>query len=359
MVKFIKIIILLTACFFLGLMCVDRYKEYRKAYEKEYSDMSSSPGKDVEVTIPKGASARKIARILRVNGLIKYESAFVDRLQDSQYRGNLNSGTFTLNTGMNTLQMMEIMAVKQEEESEVETIQLVVPEGFTVDQIAARCEKNGICKASEFRNAVKSVSRSDYEFLTDVTFSADVKYKLEGFLFPATYNVPVTMKPAELVDYMCKTFEGYYTDELKSKAAERGLSTYEVVTMASLIERECKLEVERPKIARVFYNRIDQQMPLELVPTILYVSTDGLYDNVNITDSDRSKKNDYNTFIKTGLPCGPICNPGIACIKAVLNPEDGTYLYYKLDASETHVFSDTPFDSDEEGEGDNADDSDV
>ena len=359
MVKFIKIVILLTACFFLGLMAYDRYKEFRKDYEKECTDMSSSPGRDVEVTIPKGASARKIAKILKVNGLIKYEGAFVDRLQDSEYRGNLNSGTFTLNTGMNTLQMMEIMAVKQEEESEVETIQLVVPEGFTVDQIAARCEKNGICKASEFRNAVKSVTRSDYEFLSDVTFSADVKYKLEGLLFPATYNVPVTMKPAELVAYMVKTFEGYYNEELQSKATERGLSTYQVVTMASVIERECKLEVERPKFARLYYNRIAQEMPFESIPTILYVSTDGLYDNVNITDSDLEKNNDYNTFKKTGLPCGPICNPGIACIKAVLNPDEGTYLYYKLDASETHIFSDTPFEGDDAGEGEGEGDSEV
>ncbi len=355
--KFIKLLIALVACLFLYMYVDQYYADYKRAYDKEYTNTNTTTGTDVEVVIPEGASARRIAKILKNKGLIKYEGAFTKRLGDSDYRGKLGSGTFTLNTGMNTLDMMKVMATKVSED--VNATQLVVPEGFTVDQIGARCEKLGICSKSDFVNEIKSAQKAEYGFLEDAVIASDARYKLEGFLFPATYDIPEDMTAKDVADYMTKTFSNYYTDSFKEKAAERGLTTYQVITLASLLERECSVPEERKIIAGIYYNRINSGMPLEVDASILYVTTEGMYDTSVLKDGDKNRASGYNTYLNTGLPSGPICNPGVACIEAVLSPEESSYLYYKISDPNkgTHEFSETPFETeggeDDAGDGDN------
>ena len=138
-IKIVKIMIALCAMLALGMIVMTRIKEYRAEYEAEMTNTETKKGVDVKVVIPENASVKQIAHILYKNGLIKFEGAFVDRLQDSEYRGMLKHGTYTLNTGMNTLDMMAIMSAEDETGGVLQ--KLVVPEGFTIDQIAARCEK--------------------------------------------------------------------------------------------------------------------------------------------------------------------------------------------------------------------------
>jgi UPF0755 protein len=220
---------------------------------------------------------------------------------------------------------------------------LVVPEGFTIDQIAARCEEQGICTEQEFINAVKSVTTNDFPYLEDVPATADVRYKLEGYLFPATYDIYQDTTARSLVDWMLRTFQNYYTSELQEQAANMGYNSYEVITMASMVERECKVSEERAIVAGVINNRLAAGMMLQIDPTVLYPLTDGMYNQTTVTYEDLELDSPYNTYMYTGLPVGPICNPGLECIKAVLYPESHDYLYYHIDNEElgTHIFTET------------------
>ena len=341
MARIVKIMIGLTAAFLLFVIVDDYINDYKNDYQAELTNTKSEQGEEVVVEIPKDASAKEIAEILHDNGLIKYERAFVKRLQDSQYRGKLQSGTFKLHKGMNTLEMMEIMS-KEDENSKV-VKQLVIPEGYSVDMIAEKCQEEGICSKTDFINAVKSVTTTDFEYLADVPSGADVRYKLEGYLFPATYDITKNTTAIDLVRMMLNAFEAYYTAEMKAQAMEKGLTSFDVLTMASMIEREAKLDEESPKIASVLYNRLNQEMLLQVDSTVLYGVTDGRYDLEELSIDDLSFNSPYNTYVYAGLPAGPICNPGLACINAVLNPDETNYLYYHIIDEEKgeHIFTET------------------
>ncbi len=341
MVKAVKIIIGLSAAFLLFLIVTDYIGDYRRAYNEELTSMTSSRGEEVEVEIPKDASAKKIAEILHQKGLIRFERAFVKRLQSSEYRGKLQSGTFKLYKGMNTLEMMEVMS-KEDEDSKI-VKQLVIPEGYSIDMIAAKCQEEGICSSTDFVNAVKSVTANDFEYLNDVPSGVDVRYKLEGYLFPATYDITKNTTAPELVRMMLNAFEAYYTAEMKSAALEKNMTSYDVLTIASMIEREAKLDEDRPLISSVIYNRLNKDMLLQIDSTVLYPLTDGRYDVEKLKAEDLELRSSYNTYVYTGLPVGPICNPGLACINAAINPEETNYLYYYMVDEETgkHEFSET------------------
>ena len=318
-IRVVKGIILLVAIVTLANMTYKHIRTYYDDYMDEYKGTESTQGEDVTVTIPEGASVKEIAQILKDNGLINYPRAFTKRLQDSEYRGKLHGGTYTLNTGMTTLQMMAAMSPTFEEDQPVDY--LVVPEGFTVEMIAARCEDQGICSATEFLNACKSVTKSDFAYLADIPAGANVNYKVQGFLFPATYDIYESTTAESLVDYMLRTFDNYYTQELQDRAAELGYSAFELVTRASIVEREAKVDSERATIAGVINNRLKAEMPLQMCPTVLYPLTDGMYDKSQVLYEDLELDSPYNTYKNAGLPVGPICNPGLACIQAVLYPK--------------------------------------
>ena len=338
-VRIVKGIILVVAILALANLTHKHLRTYYDDYMYEYKGTESREGVDVTVEIPEGASVKKIAEILKENGLINYPRAFTKRLQDSEYRGKLHGGTYTLNTGMTTLEMMAAMSPSYEENAPIDY--LVVPEGFTVEMIAARCEEQGICSATEFLNACKSVTRSDFPYLEDIPAGAHVKYTVQGFLFPATYDIYESTTAESLVAWMLQTFENHYTQDLQDRAAELGYSAFEVVTRASIVEREAKVDEERPIIAGVINNRLKADMPLQMCPTVLYPLTNGMYDKSQVLYEDLELDSPYNTYKNAGLPVGPICNPGIACINAVLYPQEHNYLYYHVGDEEagTHIFT--------------------
>lgn len=339
MIRIIKGIILAVATVFLCMIIYEQFTTYYDAYMEEYQGTYSYVGEDVTVVIPEKASVKKIASILKEAGLIEYERAFVNRLKDSEYRGRLKHGTFVLNTGMNTLEMMEVLSPVDEVNKPIDT--LVIPEGFTIEQIADRCEKQDICTASEFINAVNSITTADFPYLADVPAGADVKYKLQGYLFPATYDIYADTTAKSLVEWMLDTFEYHYSGEIEKQAMIMNLNSYEVITRASIIEREARVHEERAIIAGVINNRLSTGMPLQMCPTVLYPLTDGLYNKGQVYYEDLELESPYNTYKYTGLPVGPICNPGKDCINAVLYPETHNFLYYHVDNEEegTHIFT--------------------
>ena len=341
-------------CIVVSLMLFTIVKDYLKGiyddYQREYTSTATTKGKDVVVEIPSGATESQIAEILKKNGLIKYKTAFTRRLSNSEYSGKLHSGTYTFNTGMNTLQMMELMAEEKPIEGPID--KLVVPEGFTIDQIAARCEEQNICTKSEFIKALKSVTTNEFPYLADVP-DTGVRYRLEGFLFPATYDIYKDTTAESLVDEMIRTFKYHYTDSMKEKTEELGLTVYQVIIMASMVERECKIGSERRIVAGVFNNRLADGMLLQVDPTVLYPLTEGMYNKDVVTYDDLELDSPYNTYKYEGLPVGPICNPGDECIRAVLYPEEHNYYYYHIINEEEgrHVFTET-FEEHQESMGD-------
>ncbi len=340
-IKLIKLIILLSASFAMCVIVFNYGKGFYDEYMHEYKGTESFDGEDVEVVIPEGASVKKIAKILKDAGLIDYERAFIKRKQNEYADYSLSSGTFVLNTGMTTLEMMQAMTPK--DDTPVVLSYLTIPEGYTIDQIAAKCDDQGICTRKEFINAVNSVTSSEFSYLDEVPAGANVKYRLEGYLFPATYEIYEDTTAEILVARMLQAFKDYYNEELKLRAEVLGYSTFDVITRASIVEREARVADERPIIAGVFNNRLAADMPLQVDPTVLYPLTDGMYDKDEVLYEDLEIDSPYNTYKYPGLPVGPICNPGLACIEAVLYPTEHGYYYYHVDNEEagTHIFTET------------------
>lgn len=315
------------------------YSQY-KIYQDEYQGTESTQGEDVVVVIPEGATTKQIAQILKENGLIQYPSAFVKRVKESEYRGVLQPGEFTLNTGMNTWEMIEILGYVAPTRTVMAT--LTIPEGFSVEQIAARVEEQGLFTEEEFLDAVQE-NTYNYDFLNSIPDGITVNYRLQGFLFPATYDIYEDTTAHDLVDMMLQKFDQVYNEQMRAQAEAMNYTAFEVVNRAAIVEREAKLDEERPMIAGVINNRLEQGMMLQMCPTVLYPITNGIYDKSEVTYDDLEVESPYNTYKNTGLPVGPICNPGEVSLNAVLYPAEHNYLYYHVDNEETgsHIFTET------------------
>ncbi len=315
------IIIAIAVC--VVVFGVHKIKDTYTGFMREYEGTEGGEvGENIEITIPEDTTIKEAAGMLKEAGLIKYKLAFQLRMTGSQYSGSLQPGTYTLNSSMSTLDMIKTLCYVESTREVLYTI--TVPEGFTVEQIADRCEEKGFCTADEFLTECRS---GDFEYPFEIP-STEVKYALQGFLFPATYDIYENMTAKDLIQDMIDKFNSIYTDEYKKKAEDMGFTDFEVLTMASIIEKECKLDSDRPKVAGVFLNRLDQDMPLQVDPSVLYVITDGQYDKAELSYDDLEVDSPYNTYKYTGLPVGPICNPGQASIEGVLNAEHHNYLYY-------------------------------
>jgi UPF0755 protein len=215
-------------------------------------------------------------------------------------------------------------------------VKFTVPEGYTTKQIAAKAEEAGICTAEEFIEECNTGS-FDFEFVKNLP---DRDLKLEGYLFPDTYYVKEDTTAYDLIQAMLARFEQMYTKEYQNAVAASGYSLDELVTVASVIEKEIKLDEERPRAAGVIYNRLKEDMPLQVDATVLYAM--GIVKE-DITEVDLQYDSPYNTYKVKGLPVGPISNPGEASFQAALYPENNKYLYYVVEAKgqNNHVFCET------------------
>lgn len=211
------------------------------------------------------------------------------------------------------------------------TITVTIPEGFNVEDIAARVEENGICTKDEFLSAVKSYPLPAY-----VSDNADKRYNLEGFLFPDTYNFEIGVKPEYIIETMIKRFEEVWAEVTKGMDIKQE-EIEKVINVASIIEKEARVDEDRPLIASVIYNRLKQGMPLQIDATVIYAH--GYYIE-NVRNRHLAIESKYNTYLHKGLPVGPICNPGEPSIKAALHPADTNYLFYLLASDDEHYFTD-------------------
>ena len=217
-------------------------------------------------------------------------------------------------------------------ESSLNKVKFTVPEGYSKEDIASKLEDEGICSKNDFILAIK-----EYPLPSYVKPNEEKRYNLEGYLFPDTYIIEIGETPKEIINKMIKRFEEMLDEASKATnviVKDEDIET--VVTIASMIEKEARLDNERPTIASVIVNRLNIDMKLQIDATVIYALGEHVdtvtYDHLEI-DSP------YNTYKNYGLPVGPISNPGIESIKATLKPESTDYLFYVLKDDNSHYFT--------------------
>jgi UPF0755 protein len=279
-------------------------------------------GEDRVFIIQKGMNLREISGMLEENGLIRSSMAFILR---AKFKGNghmVRAGEYILNPSMTPERIME-MFVK----GEVVAYNVTLPEGYTIEQIADVLSSYGLIGKGQF---LQYVNQSGIEKMYGFQGPG-----LEGYLYPDTYRFTRGLNEKAIVDTMIMRFREM-TASLNDRIKESGMSLHEVVTLASIVEKETGNPDERPLIASVFFNRLSKKMRLDSDPTVIY----GIKDfSGNITKRDLSTNNPYNTYVINGLPLGPIANPGIDSIRAVLYPAETDFLYFVSKNNGSHQFS--------------------
>ncbi len=282
----------------------------------------------ITVDIPEGAGASVVADLLYESNAIKYPSVFKLYSRIGNFDALYKPGTVDIHKDMSYNEILTLVT------SDRNTVKVVIPEGYTVKQIASALNDAGVCSADDFYSALNP-SLYDYRFLDGLP---ERENKLEGYLFPATYEFIPGTDAQSVVKTMLDSFNSVFTDEYYNRAKEVNVTVDEVITMASIVERETNAEGERAKVAGVFYNRINSNMPLQSCATVQYI----LGENKPVlSEADTQIDSPYNTYKNTGLPVGPIASPGEECIKAALWPEKTDAFYFLLGSDGEHIFSET------------------
>lgn len=288
------------------------------------------PDVNAVVEINEEDSYAVVAEKLEDAGLIEHPWLF--RLYCNVSNPTFRSGKFELNANLDYNAMKKALTRVS---TYRETVWVTIPEGYTARQIADTLEEKGVCTAQDFLDMAEN-GEFDYDFLPQA--NADTICRLEGYLFPDTYQFYVGDDPENVVRKFLNNFEVRFTEKLVNRTADMGLTMGDVMIIASMIEREAKLDYERPMIASVIFNRLNDPATfpyLQIDATVQYILGRAP------TSEDLAVDSPYNTYINTGLTPGPICNPGIDAITAVLYPEDTDYHYYVACADGTHIFSRT------------------
>ncbi|MDD6213745.1 MAG: endolytic transglycosylase MltG [Firmicutes bacterium] len=289
---------------------------------------------DVTIHIADGSSTSQIAANLKENKVIGSKIWFMLKLTVSPYRGKLKFGKFDIAKGDSTDKVIETLATKG---AKKDTYTLTIPEGYSVEQICDKVASTGHCSKAEFEQSLKK--NYNYPFLQSVPNSKDIKYRLQGFLYPSTYEF--------YNDATAETIITTMLDEFSKQISRLNIpdsKIYETVTKASMIEREAKIASERRTIAGVIENRLSRNMPLQIDATVAYAISGGLYNITRVYYKDLENSSKYNTYKYKGLPAGPICNPRADTISAAANPQKHNYLYYHTDTSKkdgSHIFTET------------------
>ena len=271
-----------------------------------------------------------VAKQLKDAGIIKYKGLFELYCSVSHAKTKIDPGTYELSTNYDYRALVKKMQVGS---GAMVTTKVTIPEGYTMEQIFHKLEDENVCSYDDLMDAAANYSYN-YSFI-DQSMLGDAK-RLEGFLFPDTYEFYQGMQASSAINKFLENFHDRLTAEMLEKADERGMTMQEVVTVASMIEKEAANDDERAMIAAVIYNRIEAGMPLQIDSTIMYVLPE--HKDV-LTVEDTKIDSPYNTYQNKGLPPTPIANPGLASIKATLSPASTQALYYALDAeSGTHKF---------------------
>ena len=281
------------------------------------------------ITIEQGENANQIIGKLKENGIIDNELAFKMYLKTHDVGSKLRAGSYQLSPSMTTDEIVNELLT-----GVGEMIRFTIPEGYTLRDIADLFETENIMTADVFWNLVRTYDISDYAYMKGCP---DNEHRLEGFLFPDTYFVAKDTASDKIFAMMLERFDEVWSEMPANKS---GLSAYETVILASMVEAEARFDDERATIASVYQNRMEINMPMQCDATILYAMPER---KTQLYFSDYEYDSIYNTYQHAGLTPTPISNPGKESLKAAFQPADTEYLYYLWDKvdNDGHVFAKT------------------
>lgn len=285
-------------------------------------------GLDVSVTIPEGASGDEIASLLASNHVIEDPKEYYAAVTRANAESSLKPGSYLFKTCQDPDEVVQLLVSGPNA-----GVTLTIQEGLTVAQTAQRVEECCGISADDFIAQAKASNYvSDYPFLEGAYDDS-----LEGYLYPKTYTFSDSVTADEIIRKLLDQFQSE-TASIGLEDGANGLTAQQIVTMASLIERETAVESERPTVASVIYNRLNANMMLQIDAAIVYARGGG---SQSVTYSDLEIDSPYNVYKNYGLTPGPICSPSVSSIKAALNPDSTDYLYYVASAAGdgTHKFS--------------------
>jgi len=324
--KFVKILIVL---FILSLAALGGVSYWI------YSSMNKSQTHDKAnqfIVIPKGSTPTEIIEKLTAEGIIKSSMPTLIYLRTFGDPGKLKAGEYQFDSPITPLQVL-----KELERGEERTIKVTIPEGFTRFDIAKRLTE-------KFPTNPPSDEKEVLALMDDTTLIKDLSptaKNLEGYMYPSTYSFPIGTKPQDVIKKMVEQFRRVWKPEWTEKARTLGRTPQEIVTIASLIETESKVDEERTVVASVIYNRLSKNIALGIDQTAVYIAKmENRWDGT-INKSDLESTSPYNTRKYAGIPPGPISSPSESAFEAALNPKQTDYIFYVLDVEKndgSHLF---------------------
>lgn len=303
----------------------------------EINTPTSNDASEVDFTIKPGESALAVAQKLEAEGLVSDANLFRQFLRYNKLDVSLEAGDYILRRNMN---MMEIGQTLQK--AIAKEVVITIPEGWRAEEIADMLTNEGVMDGDAFLQVVRDGTAVE----SNILFDRPSGQSYEGYLFPDTYRLPVNATPEDLVDRMLDNLASKLPANTIELAARRGLKLYDVLTVASIVEREAVFDDERPIIASVYLNRLQQNMYLQADPTVQYAMgyqpDSGQWWKTPVTlDEYSGVDSPYNTYLNPGLPPGPIANPGLNSILAVLEPADTNFLFFVAYGEGRHIFAET------------------
>lgn len=287
-----------------------------------------APDQTIYVTVKPGMNAGVIADTLVRHGVLDGKFSFWWQVKTQDLQDKIKTGTYAFTPGMEAEAVLAKLVA-----GETTVIKLTIPEGFGVKEIAKRLADEGLADEQKFLQKARDFAPYSY---MEKGKHKDVRYAAEGFLFPATYELQADMDEQAIMEMMAQALDGRLTRKMRARAREMDLSIYELITIASLIEKEALFDEDRPIIAQVFYKRMQKGMPLQTDASLQYLM-DAPKEDVSIADTKVDSP--YNTYQNRGLPPGPIASPGMEAIEAALYPADTDYLYFVADRSGHNHYS--------------------
>lgn len=307
-----------------------------------YNGLQPLPvGEATKIEIPAGSGSMRVANILEENGIIRNRELFTLYLKYKEEGTRFQAGIYEMAPGLTHDQI--IAKLNAGDVVAAEMIRFTIPEGFTMKQIIERLNKEGIADSAELLALTATPAELALTLPKDaITALPQEKYPLEGYLFPETYEMKKDSTVKEIVERMAnETMAKLNTiDGWQESLKERGVTLHELMTIASLVEREAAVDKERTLIAGVIYNRLEINQRLEIDATVQYALGEN---KERLYEKDLQIDSPYNTYRNDGLPPGPIGSPGLDSIKAALQPEKSEYFFYvtKKDGSREHLFGKT------------------
>ncbi len=302
------------------LLCVLVWSIFNYAAQSSGNDISEKV-----ITVLPGQHFKMIASQLEGAGIIRDSLRFKLFARLKGYDKRIKAGEYRLSNALSPKQVLEIMV-----SGKVALYRITIPEGYNLAQIAGIVSEMGFTEEPVFIQ-----SATDPEIVNALGVNAG---SLEGYLFPDTYYFPKGLPLNEILGIMVNRFRDIFSAEWQERARQMDMSVHQVVTLASIIEKETGAAFERPLIASVFHNRLAKGMRLSSDPTVIY----GIKDfNGNLTRKHLTTQTPYNTYLNKGLPPGPIANPGLASLEAALYPAETDYFYFVSKKDSTHQFSTT------------------